>query len=72
MRDAGAFGGGRLRGAEVHAAVDGHRVATDNFAVEALGEGEREGGLTASGWTEKENGERVAQVRHPFSPGSNP
>ena len=38
--DLGALGERGLGGAEVHAAVDGYGVATDDFAVELLGEGE--------------------------------
>jgi len=37
MRQACAVGGRGLGGADVHAAIDGDGVATDDFAVEALG-----------------------------------
>ncbi len=69
MRDAGAFFGRGFGGAEVHAAIDGDGVAADDFAVEALGEGEREGGFAAAGGAEKKDGERVAFVSHRDTPG---
>src|SRR6185312_4277085 len=47
VRDAGAVGGRGFRGADLHQAIDGDRVATDNFAVESFGQCEREGGLAA-------------------------
>ena len=39
-------------GAEIHAAIDGDGIATDDFAVEAFGEGEREGGFAAASRTQ--------------------
>jgi len=56
---AGLLGWSGLGGAEVHAAVDGYRVATDDFAVESLTEGEGEGGFAAAGGPEQEDNERV-------------
>ena len=73
MRNAGALFGAGLGGAEVHAAIDGNGIATDDFAVEPLGEGERERGLAAAGRAEEDDGERrssfgwctvLAHVRH--------
>ena len=55
VRQAGAFVRGGLGGAEVHAAIDGDRVATDDFAGEALGEGEGKGGFAAAGGAEQED-----------------
>jgi len=59
MGDEGALGERRLGGAEVHAAVDGYGVATDDFAVELLGEGEGKCGFAAAGGAEDEDGQRV-------------
>jgi hypothetical protein len=39
MRDAGALFGCGFGAAEIHAAIDGDGIATDDFAVEAFGEG---------------------------------
>jgi hypothetical protein len=40
-----------LGGADLHLAIDGDRVATNDFAVELFGESECEGGFAAGGWT---------------------
>ena len=48
VRYAAALGLGRLGGADVHAAVDRHRVGVDDLAVEALGEVEGEAVLPAA------------------------
>src|ERR1700744_2035559 len=48
-----------LGGAEVHAAVDGYRVAADDFTIEEVGEAEREGGFAAAGGAQQEDGEWV-------------
>ena len=58
MRDAGALFGGGLGGAQVHAAVDSDGVAGDDFALEAFGESEREGGFAGAGRAEEEDGGR--------------
>ena len=55
----GLLSRGGLGGAEVHPAIDGHRVATDDFALEELAEGEREGGFPAAGGAHDEDGERL-------------
>ena len=54
-QDALLFAGG-LGGAYVHAAVDGDRVAADDFCRERLAKREGEGGLAAAGGAENENG----------------
>jgi hypothetical protein len=65
--DAGALGERGLCGADLHAAIDGDGVATDDLAGEALGEGEGERGLAAGGGAgdDDECGVQVAyQSRH--------
>jgi hypothetical protein len=49
MRDAGALFGCGFGGAEVHAAIDGDGIATDDFSVEALGERAGERSFAAPG-----------------------
>ena len=64
MRDAGALFVRGFGGAEIHTAVDGDGIATDDLAVEAFGEGEREGGFAAAGGSENEDGEGVLWISH--------
>ena len=71
VRREGSFGRGGLGGTEVEAAVDGDRVATDDFAGEALGEGEGKGGFAAGGGAGEDDERRelpgfgeVYQSRH--------
>ena len=59
MRQAGTFFFGWLGCAEVHAAIDGDRVATHDFAAEALTQCKRKPRLATAGGTEQQNGERV-------------
>ena len=49
MRHARPFGVGRLGGADIHPAVDLHRVAGDDLAPESLGERKRERALARRG-----------------------
>ena len=49
VRDAAALGGRQLGGADVHAAVDLHRVGVDDLAAEPLGEVEGQPGLARRG-----------------------
>jgi len=66
VRDAGALGQSGFSGADLHAAVDGDRVAGDDFAGEALGQGEGEGGFAAGSRAAEDDERRVAtyQRRH--------
>jgi len=45
MGDAAAFGGGRFGGADIKAAVDQHRIAVHDLAVEGLGQDHGDGAL---------------------------
>jgi hypothetical protein len=56
MGQEGALFSSGLGRAQVHAAIDGHRVATDDLATELLAEGEGESGLAAAGGAEEQNG----------------
>ena len=56
MRQASALLVSGLGGSQVNAAVDGNRVATDDFGVELFTESEGERGLAAACGTEEENG----------------
>ena len=49
VRDPRALGRRRLGGADVHAAVERHRVGVDHLAAEPLGQVEREPGLARGG-----------------------
>ena len=49
VRDAAALGDGQLGRADVHAAVDLHRVGVDDLAAEALGQVEAQAGLARCG-----------------------
>ena len=51
MRDPGTLGEPRLGGANLDLAVHGDGIAIHDFASEALGQGEREGRLSAPGGT---------------------
>ena len=62
MREALLLFSGGLGGAEIHAAVDGYGVATDDLAVEAFPEGEGERGFAAAGGAEDQDGERVLRM----------
>ena len=62
VRDVGAFFGCGFGGAEIHTAIDGDGIATDDFAVEALGEGEGEGGFAAAGGAKEENGQSMVLI----------
>ena len=55
MRNALAFLGRRFRGTQVHASIDGNRVATNDLAVESFGQFKRERGLSAASWTKQKN-----------------
>jgi hypothetical protein len=60
MGQTDAFFAGGLGGAEVHAAIYGHRIATDDLASEALAEGQRKRCFAAAGGAEEEKRERGA------------
>jgi hypothetical protein len=62
--DAGALGKSGLGGADLHAAIDGDRVAGDYLAGELLGEGKGEGCLAAGGGAgdDEERRERLCAV----------
>ena len=63
--DEGALFAGGLGGADLHLAVDGDGVATDDLAVEALGEVEGEGGFAAGGGADEDDeGGVVHHRRH--------
>lgn len=59
MWQSSAFRGCGLSGAKIHAAIDGDRVAADDFATELFAEGEGERGLAAAGGTKENDGEGV-------------
>jgi hypothetical protein len=50
--------GGRLGRAQIHAAIDGHGVATDNFAAESLAQRQRKRRFAASGRPQQQYGKR--------------
>ena len=59
MRQARPIFGGWLGGPQVHATVDGDRVATHDLAAEALPERKRKRGLAATSGAQEEDGERI-------------
>ena len=58
VRDAASLGLGQLGGADVHAAVDLHRVGVDHLSPEPLGEVEAEARLARRGGSDE--GDRLA------------
>ena len=58
VRDACALVATWFGGPQVHAAIHGNRIATEDLAVEALGQRERESRLAASSGAEEDDGER--------------
>ena len=58
--DEGALFVRGLGGADLHLAVDGYGVATDDFAVELFGEAKGEGGFAAGGGADEDD-ERLVQ-----------
>jgi hypothetical protein len=67
VRDAAPLGDGELGGADVHAAVDLHRVGVDHLAAQALGEVEGEPGLAGRG--RPDDGDDRRGLRHGASLG---
>src|SRR5206468_6021068 len=63
MRDAAAIGRRDLVGADVEAAIDGGRIAIDDLAVEALGEGQGQRALPGRGRAEDGDGQPVHRTR---------
>ena len=62
MRDAAPLVLRQLGGADVHAAVDLHRVGVDDLAAEALGEVEGEVGLAGRGGPDDRDDRRVGRL----------
>ena len=52
VRNAGSLGRSWFGGANLKAAIHGHRIAVYDFALKAFGQRQREGSLTASRGTE--------------------
>ena len=70
VRDAAALGAGQLGGADVHAAVDLHRVGVDDLAAEPLGEVERQAGLAGRGRPDDGDDRRDGRLGHGAQSGS--
>ena len=64
VRDAAALGLRELGGADVHPAVDLHRVGVDDLAVEAFGQVERETALAGRGRPHHGHDRRDRRARH--------
>ena len=64
MRQPRPLFGGWFGRAQVHAAIDGHRVATDDLAAEALAQLQRKRRLAAAGGAEQQN-RRAASASRP-------
>jgi hypothetical protein len=56
MRQTRAFSGSGLCRTQIHAAIDGHRVATDDLAAEALAQFKRQRRFAAARGAKQQNG----------------